>query len=58
VDPSSHFTNRAGVFDGPAWEWETENFARDSEVLDAVRCFVDQAAPTATYRRPITASQA
>jgi hypothetical protein len=42
VDPSSHFTNQAGVFGGPAWEWETEDAARDAEALDAVRRFIDE----------------
>ena len=42
VDPSSHFTNRPGVFGGPAWEWETEDSARDATAIEAVRRFVDE----------------
>ena len=39
-DPSSHFTNRPGVFSGPAFDWLTETAERDAEALDAVRRFV------------------
>jgi hypothetical protein len=42
VDPSSHFTNRPAVFSGPAWEWETEDSARDEAALEGVRRFVDE----------------
>ena len=42
MDPSSHFTNRSGVFSGPPWEWETEDSARDADALEAVRRFVSE----------------
>lgn len=42
MEPSSHFTNRAGVFSGPCWEWVTGDSARDAEALDAVRRFVSE----------------
>ncbi len=35
-------TNRAGVFSGPSWEWETEDSARDADALEAVRRFVSE----------------
>lgn len=41
MDPSSHNTNPPGVFAGPAWEWETEDSARDAEALEAVRHFIE-----------------
>lgn len=40
MDPSSHNTNRSGVFGGASWEWIIEDNARDAQALDAVRRFV------------------
>ena len=40
VDPSSHYPNPPGVFDGAPWEWMTEDAARDTEALEAVGRFV------------------
>src|ERR1700716_4119203 len=42
VDPSSHNPNPPGVFGGPAWEWKTEIAARNSEVHEAVKRFVEE----------------
>ncbi len=38
-DPSSHNTNRPGVFDGPAFEWVKEDAVRNAVALEAVRRF-------------------
>jgi hypothetical protein len=41
VGPSSHHTNPPGVFEGPTFEWATEDSVRDAEALEAVRRFAE-----------------